>query len=229
MNPDQLILALDVSDAGVALDWVRRFNHQIGCFKIGLQLFTAQGPDFVREVRQTGAQVFLDLKLHDIPNTVAKAVEAACQLDIQYLTVHTLGGRAMLTAALAAAAPTPRTMLLGITVLTSHDNDDLDDLGFDHTAAGQALLLAKLARSAGMRGLVCSPREVTLLRQELGTDFTLVTPGVRPAGAAVNDQNRVTTPAEAIASGSSHLVIGRPILNAPDPEQVIAGILSGGG
>ncbi|MDR2463620.1 MAG: orotidine-5'-phosphate decarboxylase [Verrucomicrobiales bacterium] len=226
MNPDQLILALDVSDANEALAWVRRCHDKIACFKIGLQLFTAQGPDFVREVRKTGAKVFLDLKLHDIPNTVAKAVESVCRLDIQFLTIHTLGGHDMMEAAVRAVSlSAPQTTLLGITVLTSHNNDDLDDLGFDHTTTGQSLLLAKLAKSAGLRGLVCSPQEVALLRKELGADFTLVTPGVRPVGAAVNDQSRVATPAEALANGSSHLVIGRPILHAPDPEAALESIL----
>jgi orotidine-5'-phosphate decarboxylase len=226
MRPDNLILALDVSDPDEALAWVRRFHDRIGYFKIGLQLFTAQGPDFVRAVRRTGARVFLDLKLHDIPNTVARAVEAVCRLDIQFLTIHTLGGKAMMAAALAAAAPTPQTTLLGITVLTSHDNDDLDDLGFDHSTSGQALLLARLAQRSGLRGLVCSPQEVALLRRELGPEFCLVTPGVRPAGAALDDQSRVATPGEAIASGSSHIVVGRPITAAADPAAAVASILA---
>jgi orotidine-5'-phosphate decarboxylase len=225
MNSDNLILALDVSDASEALSWVRRFHDKIGYFKIGLQLFTAQGPDFVREVRKTGAKVFLDLKLHDIPNTVAKAVESACRLDIQFLTIHTLGGQAMMDAAIGAAKSAPQTTLLGITVLTSLDNDDLDDLGFDHTTGGQALLLARLAQKSGMRGLVCSPREVSLLRRELGPDFCLVTPGVRPAGSDINDQNRIATPGEALASGGSHIVVGRPITAAKDPAAVIDAIL----
>ncbi|MDR1146315.1 MAG: orotidine-5'-phosphate decarboxylase [Verrucomicrobiales bacterium] len=227
MQPAQLILALDVSDANEALAWVRRCRDKVGCFKIGLQLFAAHGPELVRAVRQTGANVFLDLKLHDIPHTVAKAVEVLGRLDVQFLTVHTLGGRAMLEAAVRAAAlAAPHTTLLGVTVLTSHDNDDLDDLGFEHSTAGEALLLAKLAKGAGLRGLVCSPQEVALLRQELGADFALVTPGVRPAGAAVDDQSRVATPAEAIASGSSHIVIGRPILQAADPAAVIDALLA---
>jgi orotidine-5'-phosphate decarboxylase len=225
MNSDNLILALDVSDPNEALSWVRRFHDKIGYFKIGLQLFTATGPDFVREVRKTGAKVFLDLKLHDIPNTVAKAVESVCKLDIQFLTIHTLGGRAMMEAAVSAAKATPQTTLLGITVLTSHSNEDLDDLGFDHTSAGQALLLARLAKQSGMRGLVCSPQEVSLLRKELGQDFCLVTPGVRPAGSDLNDQTRIATPGEAIASGSSHIVVGRPITAAKDPAAVIDTIL----
>jgi len=225
MHSDQLILALDMPDDREALSWVDRFSGRIGYFKVGLQLFTAYGPPLVREIRQRGAKVFLDLKLHDIPNTVAKAVESVCQLDIQMLTLHTLGGRSMMEAAVRAASGHPQTTLLGVTVLTHLDDDDLRVLGFDHSASGQVLHLARLAKEAGLCGLVCSPQEVRHLRQQLGADLILVTPGVRPEGSAADDQSRIATPAEAILNGSNHVVIGRPILKASDPSAMIDSIL----
>ena len=226
MKPDNLILALDVYNAQQAFSWVDRFSDRIGYFKIGLQLFTSHGPELVREMRQRGAKVFLDLKLHDIPNTVAKAVESVCQLDIHFLTVHTLGGKSMMQAAVEAATAYQQTTLLGVTVLTHLDDDDLREMGFDHSTSGQVLTLSRLARDSGLHGLVCSPQEVALLRKEMGPEFCLVTPGVRPVGSASDDQSRIATPQEAIRSGASHVVIGRPVLNAPDPDKVINDLLN---
>lgn len=227
MTPDHLILALDLDDPREALRWAVHMKGKVGCFKIGLQLFTKAGPDIVREVRSTGSRVFLDLKLHDIPNTVAKAVESVCSLDVSFLTVHALGGKEMMKAALKAAAPFPQTQILAVTILTSHTDEDVNELGFDHTTSGQALLLARLAVKSGVTGLVCSPQELPLFRRELPASTTLVTPGVRPLGSDKGDQNRVATPKEALAAGSSHLVLGRPILNAPDPLAAVERILSG--
>jgi orotidine-5'-phosphate decarboxylase len=227
MTPDHLILALDLDDPREALRWTVHLKGKVGCFKVGLQLFTKAGPDIVREIRSTGARVFLDLKLHDIPNTVAKAVESACALDVSFLTLHALGGKDMMAAALQAAAPFPGTQILAVTILTSHTDEDVNELGFDHTTSGQALLLARLAVKSGVTGLVCSPQELALFRRELPPTTTLVTPGVRPAGVENGDQTRVATPKEALAAGSNHLVLGRPILHAPDPLAALDRILAG--
>jgi len=226
MTPDQLILALDMHDPQEALRWVDRCQGRIGTFKVGLQLFTGHGPELVKEIRKKKAEVFLDLKLHDIPNTVVKSIEAVCQLDIRFLTIHTSGGRDMMEAAVQAAARFPQTTLLGVTVLTNLTSDDLRELGVDHSSSGQVLHLARLAKSCGMKGLVCSPLEVAYLRRELTAEkMVLVTPGVRPVGSEANDQARIATPQQAIADGSTHVVIGRPVLNADDPDQVINELL----
>jgi orotidine-5'-phosphate decarboxylase len=227
MTPDQLILALDVHDPREALALVDRFQGRIGTFKVGLQLFTGHGPDLVREIRRKKADVFLDLKLHDIPNTVAKSVEAVCQLDLRFLTIHTSGGRAMMESAVQAAAGFPQTTLLGVTVLTNLTDDDLRELGFDHSSSGQVFHLARYAQTCGMKGLVCSPLEVPLLRRELKAEnMILVTPGVRPPGSATDDQSRIATPQQAIADGSTHVVIGRPVLHAADPDGVVDQLLA---
>ncbi|MDD5263023.1 MAG: orotidine-5'-phosphate decarboxylase [Methylacidiphilales bacterium] len=226
MNPENLILALDVYDSKEAFSWVERFSGRIGYFKIGLQLFTSHGPELVRKIRQRGAKVFLDLKLHDIPNTVAKTVESLCQLDIHFLTIHTLGGKSMMNAAVEAAAGHPQTTLLGVTILTHLDDDDLRAMGFDHTVSGEVINLARLAQDSGLHGLVCSPREVSLLRKQLGPDLCLVTPGVRPEGSEPDDQTRIATPQQAILSGSNHVVIGRPILKSADPDKVLSDLLA---
>ena len=221
MQPENLILALDVYDAKEAFHWVDRFSDRIGYYKIGLQLFTANGPDLVTQIRRRGAKVFLDLKLHDIPNTVAKAVESVCQLDVHFLTIHTLGGKSMMQAAAEAAATHPQTTLLGVTILTHLDDDDLRVMGFDHSIAGEVAQLSRLAQDSGLHGLVCSPHEVALLRKQLGSDFCLVTPGVRPEGSVADDQTRIATPQQALLDGSNHVVIGRPILKSSDPDSVV--------
>ncbi|MEM9444785.1 MAG: orotidine-5'-phosphate decarboxylase [Verrucomicrobiota bacterium] len=226
MTPDNLILALDLDDPKAALQWIDRLKHKIGTFKIGMQLFNLTGPDFIKEIRLRDANVFLDLKFHDIPNTVGRAIESICKLDVSFVTIHTMGGRQMMSEAMKAASAFPRTTVLGVTVLTHHSEEDLVEIGFNHTPQGQVLELARLAHSAELKGLVCSPLEVSLIRREFSDHFTLVTPGVRPKGSDLNDQSRVTTPAEAIELGSNYLVIGRPIMKAQNPEAVLDSILN---
>lgn len=212
--PQRLIVALDYPDADRALHAVRLLSGTVSFFKIGLELFTAVGPEIVRAVTATGANVFLDLKLHDIPNTVAKAVAAAGELRVAMLTVHLSGGREMIEAAVAAAPAELR--LLGVTVLTSSDNDTLREIGVAAGVPQQAARLAQLGTRAGIRGLIASPHEVIPLRGLVGQEVKIITPGVRPSWAAANDQKRFTTPAEAIRNGADYLVVGRPIIAAAD-------------
>jgi orotidine-5'-phosphate decarboxylase len=220
-NP--IIAALDVPDAGRALELAGQLAPAVGAFKIGKELFTAAGPDVVRRVRDLGADVFLDLKFHDIPNTIAKAVASAARLDVQMLTIHASGGTAMMQAALEAAGDGP--LILGVTVLTSMDENDLAEVGVQKSPADQVLHLARLATRAGLKGLVCSPKEIAPLRQALPPETTLVTPGIRPTGTDPADQKRTMTPAEALAAGANWLVIGRPICAAENPRQAAEDIL----
>ncbi|WP_043582976.1 orotidine-5'-phosphate decarboxylase [Geminisphaera colitermitum] len=215
----ELILALDVPTREDAAPLLRQLRGSLRWVKIGLQMFTAYGPDYVRSVADQGFDIFLDLKLHDIPNTVAKAVESLAPLPIGMLTLHTSGGREMMQAARTAQQATkPNLLLLGVTVLTSMDATGLAELGVAADPAAQVSRLGNLASAAGLRGLVCSPLEVTLLRSQLPADVKLVTPGIRPAGeAGGDDQKRIMTPAEAARVGSSYIVVGRPILKAADP------------
>ncbi len=217
--PCELILALDVPTREAAAPLLRQLQGSLKWVKIGLQMFTAYGPDYVRAVADQGYNIFLDLKLHDIPNTVAKAVESLSPLPIGMLTLHTSGGREMMAAARAAQLQTrPDLLLLGVTVLTSTDAAGLAELGLAVSPEQQVSRLARLATDAGLRGLVCSPLEVAMLRAQLPADIQLVTPGIRPAGeSGGDDQKRVLTPAEAAAAGSSYIVVGRPILKAKDP------------
>jgi len=226
--PCDLILALDVPTREEAAPILRQLRGQLRWVKIGLQMFTAYGPDYVREVAGLGFSVFLDLKLHDIPNTVAKAVESLGPLPIRMLTLHTAGGGEMMRAARAAQQKTnPDLLLLGVTVLTSMDSAGLNEIGVVSPSAEQVARLGKLAADSGLRGLVCSPLEVALLRQKLPADIQLVTPGIRPAGEAGNDdQKRIMTPAEAARSGSTYIVVGRPILKAADPAAAARAILA---
>ena len=221
-NP--IIAALDVPDAEQAIKLAEAIAPAVGAFKIGKELFVSAGPDIVKRVRDTGASVFLDLKFHDIPNTVAKAVASAVRLDVQMLTVHTCGGTAMLKAAVKAAGDEP--LVLGVTVLTSMDENDLADVGVQKSPADQVLHLAQLATRAGLKGLVCSPMEIAPLREVLPPEVQLVTPGIRPAGSDSDDQKRVMTPAEAMNVGANWLVIGRPIYAAENPRQAAEDILS---
>jgi orotidine-5'-phosphate decarboxylase len=221
---ERLIIALDVGSAKEAVALVRELSDHVTFFKIGLQLFTSAGPEVVRAVRETGAKVFLDLKLHDIPNTVAKAVSAASELGVSMLTLHLSGGRNMLEAA-AAACP-PDLLLLGVTVLTSADDATLREIGVEADVAKQALRLAAIGAAAGVRGLITSPREVAVLRKTLGSNATIITPGVRPSWAAADDQKRFTTPAEALQNGADYLVIGRPVTAHRDPREAVRMILS---
>ena len=222
---DRVFVALDVATAGEARRLVGRLGGEATSFKIGLQLFCSAGPELVRELAAAGHRVFLDLKFHDIPNTVAGAVGSVVGLGVAMINVHCAGGAQMLRAAREALPDSERPALLGVTVLTSLDDDDLRALGVAHTSEGQVLLLARTAREAGLDGIVCSPREIGLLRDDLGEDFLLVTPGIRPAWAAPGDQKRITTPAQALADGASALVIGRPITAHADPAEAMRRVL----
>lgn len=221
---DRLIVALDVADAFRARELVRRIGDSAGIYKVGLQLFTAEGPQFVRELVESGRKVFLDLKLHDIPTTVSHAVKSAVATGASMLTVHASGGSAMLRA--AAEAADGKLTLLGITVLTSFSNEDLMQVGVTSNVLDQVLRTAGLARKAGLGGIVTSPREAAEVRREHGEDFAIVTPGIRPAGAESNDQQRFATPESAIKSGVSHIVVGRPITHAANPAQAVKEILT---
>jgi orotidine-5'-phosphate decarboxylase len=225
MTPrDRLIVALDVPDAAAARAMVDRLVGQVGMFKIGSQTFTAAGPDFVREVIARGEKVFLDLKFHDIPNTVAGAVSAAAGLGVTLVDVHALGGKDMMEAAVGAL-PAMGIRLLAITILTSHHEETLATLGVSGSVADSVRRLAALAREAGADGVVASPNEVALVREVCGPDFLIVTPGIRPAGAARGDQSRTATPGAARAAGADYIVVGRPILEAADPAAAAAAIV----
>ena len=213
---DRLIVALDVPKADAARALVDRLAGRVGMFKVGSQAFTAAGPSLVQEIVARGEKVFLDLKFHDIPNTVAGAVASASRLGVSFVDVHGLGGRAMVEAAVGAL-PAMATRLLAITILTSHDEDTLDEIGVNGTMLDSVRRLALLAKDAGADGVVASPHEVALIREACGSDFLIVTPGIRPAGAARGDQSRAATPGAALAAGADYVVVGRPITEAPDP------------
>jgi len=226
--PCDLILALDVPTREEAAPILRQLRGQLRWVKLGLQMFTAYGPNYVREVASMGFDIFLDLKLHDIPNTVGKAVESLGPLPIKMLTLHTSGGGEMMRFAAAAQQKTnPNLLLLGVTVLTSTDAAGLNEIGVTASPADQVARLGRLAVDSGLRGLVCSPLEVELLRRTLPASTQLVTPGIRPAGeAGGDDQKRVMSPAEAARAGSSYIVVGRPILKAADPAAAARAILA---
>ena len=215
----ELIVALDVSSAADVERTVDRLGDAVTFYKIGLELFSAEGPEVVRIVKGRGKKVFLDLKLHDIPRTVERAVKSGAALGVDLMTIHASGGRAMIRAAKDAALScgTRAPKILAVTVLTSLDQPDLEDLGVGRGMRAQVEALGLLACVNGADGIVCSPQEVAAMRAVLGPDALLVTPGVRPAGAALGDQKRVATPGQAVRDGSTHLVVGRPILEAEDP------------
>lgn len=223
---ERLIVALDAPDATRALELVDRLEGSCEWFKVGLELFTATGPSFLEHLTKRGHSVFLDLKFHDIPNTVAGAVRSAAKLGTRMMTVHALGGPAMLTAAREAVAGLPNPPeLLAVTVLTSMDASQLKAIGVLGPPARQVERLAQLGLEAGLRGFVCSPEEVGALRARTGPEGVLVIPGIRPAGVAMGDQKRVATPAEALQKGASYLVVGRPITQAPHPAEAADAIL----
>jgi orotidine-5'-phosphate decarboxylase len=223
---ERLIVALDVPTAAAAQEIVAAVGDSALTYKVGMQLYTAEGPQLVRDLLSSGRRVFLDLKYHDIPNTVAAAVREAAQLGVSMLTVHASGGKNMLRAAVESArAASPELTVLAVTVLTSMDEDDLQTIGIPGTVIEEVLRLASLALASGCQGIVTSAREASRLRAELGDEFALVTPGVRPAGAGHEDQVRVVTPAEAISAGASHIVVGRPITGATDPAAAARAIL----
>ena len=225
MDPRQrLIVALDVSTAVAARKIVAAVGDSAHAYKVGMQLYTAEGPSIVRELVGSGRRVFLDLKYHDIPNTVGAAVREASRLGASMLTVHASGGGKMLQAAVEAAQK-PGLLVLAVTVLTSLDDDELGKIGLRGGALDQVLRLTALALSNGCKGVVASALEAAALREEFGHDFTIVTPGVRLAGSGPNDQARLVTPSEAISAGASHIVVGRPITEASDPAAEARAIL----
>ncbi len=224
MNPakpsNPIFVALDTADLDYARQLAERLRGSIGGVKLGLEFFTAHGPDGVRAFADIGLPVFLDLKFHDIPNTVAGAVRAAAGLGVDIVNVHASGGLNMMKAAMDAAhAVNPKTKVIAVTVLTSMSDADLSGVGVSVSAGEQVLRLAQLTRQAGLDGVVCSAHEIAALRAALGPDFLLVVPGIRPAGSDLADQTRVMGPREAHQAGASILVIGRPITAAPDPAQ----------
>ena len=223
---ERLIVALDVPTSAAATKIVAAVGNSVFTYKVGMQLFTAEGPQAVSALTANGHGVFLDLKYHDIPNTVAAAVRAAAGLGIGMCTVHASGGTKMLRAAVEAGAQTaPSMKILAVTVLTSMDDTDLTRVGVRGRTLDQVLRLAALATDAGCHGLVASAHEASELRRELGNNFLIVTPGVRPTGVDVGDQARVATPSEAIAAGATHIVVGRPITGAEDPAAAARAIL----
>jgi len=223
-SADRIIIALDVQtkEEGIAL--VSRLKDA-RTFKVGLELFTAEGPALFRKLKALRKDIFLDLKLHDIPNTVGGAVRSAFKHGVQMMTIHTSGGREMMAKAaevareIARETGRPKPVLLGVTILTSLKGTDLEEVGQGSDVASQVLRLAGLAKAAGMDGVVCSPQEIEVLRKEYGRELAIVTPGIRPVWAAAQDQKRIMTPAEAVAKGADYLVIGRPITGAPSPNE----------
>ena len=223
---DKLIVALDFAKAESALSLVDHLDGASRWFKVGLELYLAEGNAIVAELRRRGFSVFLDLKLHDIPNTVVAAVRSAADLGVAMLTVHAAGGPSMLKAAAEAASQAAGSLtLLAVTVLTSMDAAELSATGVDSQPAAQVERLAALAFSSGIRGVVASAEETAMLRRQLGKDAVLVIPGIRPGGGAADDQKRVATPGDAIAAGASYLVVGRPITRAPDPARAAREII----
>jgi orotidine-5'-phosphate decarboxylase len=228
---DRLVVALDVEDRARALRLVEQLAGLVGMFKIGSQLFTAEGPQLVREIVTAGERVFLDLKFHDIPNTVAGAVEAAARLGVSILNVHTLGGSEMMRAAAHAVGDRgllwiTRPAVLGVTVLTSMDRADLDDIGVKSDVANQVVRLAALARDSGLDGIVASPHEIRLIREQIAAErFIVLTPGIRPAWSAKGDQKRIATPSDALRDGADFIVIGRAITDHPEPRAAAERIL----
>jgi orotidine-5'-phosphate decarboxylase len=222
----RLIVALDVSSAAGARKIVAALGDSVLTCKVGMQLYTAEGPQVVRDLVASGRKVFLDLKYHDIPNTVGSAVAEAARLGVSMLTVHAAGSTRMLQAAVEAAKARPGLLVLGVTVLTSMNGQDLERIGVGGALEDEVVRLARLALTNGCHGIVTSAREASKVRAELGHDFALVTPGVRPAGSNVGDQVRVVTPAEAIAAGATHIVVGRPITEAADPAAEARAILA---
>jgi orotidine-5'-phosphate decarboxylase len=228
---DKIIVALDLPDATRAMEMARTLRGQAGWVKVGMTLYYASGPDIVRDLRGLGFKVFVDLKLHDIPHQVEGACRVLTRAGADMFTIHASGGRAMAEAAVAATAAAAakfsasRPRVVAVTVLTSLDDAELTELGVGRTAAEQVGALAAMSSEAGCDGIVCSPNEARAVRELLGPDALIVTPGVRPPGADAGDQARTATPAEAIASGATHLVIGRPITGAADPVEATRAIL----
>ncbi|MCG9749341.1 orotidine-5'-phosphate decarboxylase [Vibrio brasiliensis] len=226
MIDQKVIVALDYDNQADALAFVDKIDPSSCRLKVGKEMFTLFGPDFVKELHKRGFSVFLDLKFHDIPNTCSKAVLAAAEMGVWMVNVHASGGERMMTASREILEPygKDRPLLIGVTVLTSMEQSDLAGIGLDIAPQEQVIRLANLTKNSGLDGVVCSAQEASMLKGELGQEFKLVTPGIRPAGAAVGDQKRIMTPVDAVKAGSDYLVIGRPITQAPDPAAVLAQI-----
>jgi orotidine-5'-phosphate decarboxylase len=226
MSDPKIIVALDFPQAAQALTLAKKLDPAKCRVKVGKELFTAAGPQLIEQLQRRGFEVFLDLKFHDIPNTVAQACKAAAALGVWMVNVHALGGRRMMEAARNALADVAhRPKLVAVTILTSMAQEDLHGIGINASPAHMVELLAGLVHDSGLDGVVCSAQEAPMLRRELGQDFLLVTPGIRPANAATDDQLRVVTPGAALGAGASYLVIGRPITQAPDPLQALQEII----
>ncbi|EEW11416.1 orotidine-5'-phosphate decarboxylase [Vibrio mimicus] len=223
MNDPKVIVALDYDNLADALAFVDKIDPSTCRLKVGKEMFTLFGPEFVRELHKRGFSVFLDLKFHDIPNTCSKAVKAAAELGVWMVNVHASGGERMMVASREILEPygKDRPLLIGVTVLTSMESSDLQGIGIQTSPQDHVLRLATLTKNSGLDGVVCSAQEASLLKQNLGSEFKLVTPGIRPAGTEQGDQRRIMTPAQAIASGSDYLVIGRPITQASHPDLVL--------
>ena len=221
---DKIIVALDVPTEKEAINVVERLRQHVSRFKVGLQLYTAAGPNVVREIVRTGANVFLDLKLHDIPNTVGSAVKSAVDLGADMMTIHLSGGEEMIRAAVDAGEN--RTTILGVTVLTSQTDETLNSVGIKEPVEAQVVRLARLGVECGVGGLVASPLEAAVLRRQIPPKIRIVTPGIRPRWAAAGDQKRVTTPREALEAGADYLVVGRPIIADPDPAGAVQRLLA---
>lgn len=227
-NANKLIIALDTDKIEVAEGLIDKLISVVKIFKVGSQLFTACGPKVLELIRQKGAEVFLDLKFHDIPNTVSHAVEAACRYKPLMLTVHTLGGSQMLRAAVEARDISGvESKILGVTILTSLDKGGLEEIGLSASVNEEVLCLAQMAKAAGLDGVVASPQEIGILRQSLGEDFIIVSPGIRPGAAMSDDQRRTMSAKEAIAAGADYVVVGRPITQAADPLAAAKKIING--
>ncbi len=225
MKDAKIIVALDYSHAAPALELVQRLEPSLCRLKVGKELFTVAGPQFVEQLQKRGFDVFLDLKFHDIPNTTAQACKAAASLGVWMVNVHALGGKRMMEIAREALENVVnRPKLIAVTVLTSMAQEDLHGIGLTATPAEMVSRLARLAKDSGLDGVVCSAQEASALRQQCGRDFCLVTPGIRPANAAANDQSRIMTPRAALEAGSNYLVIGRPITQATDPLAALKAI-----
>ena len=230
MKPaDRIIIALDVDTRFEALELVRKLRGKVGLFKVGSQLFTTEGPEIVREIAGLGERVFLDLKYHDIPNTVVKAVLAAERLGVSMLTLHATGGKMMMSSVAQALKGTNRSdrtpLIMAVTVLTSLGDEDLKEIGCHSVPREQVLRLAHLAQQSGMDGIVASPAELPALRERFGNGLILVTPGIRPSGKDPDDQVRIATPLAAVQAGADYLVIGRPVTASRDPAQSLESIL----
>ena len=226
LQDSKVVVALDYADEASALNFVDKINPSQCRLKVGKEMFTLFGPEFVRKLVARVFDVFLDLKFHDNPNTVAKAVAAAAELGVWMVNVHACGGQRMMEAAKAALVPygDKAPILIAVTVLTSMEQEDLAQMGVNITPAEQVIRLATLTQKSGLDGVVCSSQEAAMLKEALGKSFQLITPGIRPAGSAAGDQRRIMTPVEAVAAGADYLVIGRPITQAESPMQVLTEI-----